>query len=349
MTPPIGASFQFITDTTINLVRGFEGQDFLMSLPALTEQKDHPSIEGIYKLRAQLEDAGSKQVYCEARVNFTIRSIYGQNATHKALIIAPSRSEFTESFVSKMAIWLTAGYETTVRTIYQQGLFLGYQKGDYRNYDLIIYDGLDISQPPPPLLVEDIFKGEGVCQKKVLWLNYHLNGVPKELISQIGFAFSEIEGNTATVPMLYLHSKTNYDLLNPDRSYVKITDSALGEMVATVNGKGMVASSKHKQCPQGEPYFYYFGFQPTAYLKPFGAHLIFLDLLNEMLHIERGRIGLIRLEDVHAKTNPADLASITSFLKNEKIPFSLALIPIFVKGNQVIRLSENAGFRGVVE
>lgn len=349
VTPPIGGNFQIVTDPVINLARGFEGQGFLLSLPALTEQSERLSIQGIYKLRAQLEDPASHQVFCEGRTTFALRSVFGQQFFHKALIIAPPRSEFTESFATRIAMWLTAGYQTTVRTIYQQGLFLGYQKGDYKDYDLIVYDGLDAGQPPPPALLEDIFKGEGICKKKVAWLNYHLDRVPSELMSQIGFSYSEMEGKPGPAPMLYLPSNTSYDLLNPDRSYVKIQDNNLAQLLATVDGKGIVASSKHKQCPQDDPYFYYFGFQPTAWLKPFGAYLVFLDLLDEMLGIERGRTALVRLEDINAKTNPSDLFSVTSFLKSEKVPFTLALIPIYVKGSQVIKLSEASDFRTMVK
>lgn len=349
VTPPVGGNFQVVTDPVVNLAAGFEGHGFLLTLPAFTEQSTRLSIEGLYKLRAQLEDPASHQVYCEGRTSFTIRSGFGQKIAHKVLIIAPPRSEFTESFATQIAIWLSAGYQTSVRTIYQQGLFLGYQQGDYRDYDLIIYDGLDFDQPPPRVFLEDIFKGEQVCKKKVLWIGYHLDHVPTDLLSQIGFSFSELEVTAAPSTLLYLYSNTNYDLLNLDRSYVRVQDNNLAQVLATVNGKGIVANSKHKQCLQGEPYFYYFGFQPTAYLKPLGAYLVFLDLLNELLHIERGRTALVRLEDISAATGSFDLLSATAFLKNEKAPFTLALIPIYVKGNQRIKLSENAEFRTAVK
>ena len=349
VTPPVGGNFQIVTDPVVNLSHGFEGRGFLLSLPAFTEQSQRLSVPGPYKLRAQLEDPPSHQIYCEGRTSFTLRSTFGQKFTHKALIVSPPRSEFTESFATKIAIWLSAGFETSVRIIYQQGLFLGYQKGDYRDYDLIIYDGLDAEQPPPLAFLEDIFKGEGICKKKVAWLNYHLDRAPSELIAQIGFSYSGMEGKPGSTPMIYLPSNTSYDLLNPDRSYVKIEDNSLAQLLATVDGKGIVASSRHKLCSQDDPYFYYFGFQPSAWLKPFGAYLVFLDLLDEMLGIERGRTALVRLEDINAKTNPSDLFSATSFLKSEKIPFTLALIPIYVKGNQVIKLSENSEFRTVVK
>jgi hypothetical protein len=348
-TPPVGSSFQIIIDSNINISKGFEGQGLLLNLPAITEQSERIGIEGTYKLKAQLEDAASRQVLCEGRATFTVRSPFGQKFLRKALIISPPRSNFTETFVSRIATWLAAGYQTSVRLFYQQGLFLSYQKGDYKDYDLIIYDGLDLGQPPPSALVEDLFKGEGICKKRVIWLNYHLNNVPSELASEIGFTYQEIEGTPSATSLLYLHSNTSYDLLNPDRTYVKITDSNLAQPLALANGKNLVASSKHKQCPQDAPYFYYFGFQPTAFMKPFGAHLVFLDLLNEALGIQRGKTALVRLEDINAKTNPFDLYSITAFLKNEKVPFTLALIPIYVKGNTVIKLSESAEFRTMIK
>jgi uncharacterized protein YdaL len=55
---------------------------------------------------------------------------------------------------------------------------------------------------------------------------------------------------------------------------------------------------------------------------------------------------LVRLEDIHALTDPQELLSLTGFLKSEGVPFTLALIPIFVGGDGTeIRLSQDRDFR----
>jgi uncharacterized protein YdaL len=68
--------------------------------------------------------------------------------------------------------------------------------------------------------------------------------------------------------------------------------------------------------------------------------------LNEVYGIERGKTALVRLEDVHALTDPQRLLSITGFLKGEGVPFTLALIPVYVGGEGTeIRLSQDRDFR----
>jgi len=88
------------------------------------------------------------------------------------------------------------------------------------------------------------------------------------------------------------------------------------------------------------------GFHPTSYLAPFGAHLVFCDILNEVYGISRERVALVRLEDIHAFTDPKKLLSITGFLLSEEVPFTLALIPIYVsKDGTKTLLSYNSDFR----
>jgi hypothetical protein len=351
VTPPFGGSFRIETEPIVHLSRGFVGRGFLLSLPALTDQSDRLVTQGLYRLRAVLQASANGEIYCEGRASFRIRSAFGQKFSHQALLIAPPRSQITESFVTTLAVWLAAGFQTSARSLFQQGLFLSYQKGDYRHYDLIIYHGLDFTQPPPAALLEDIFTGEDICKKKIVWLGYHLDRVPAELLAQTGLAFGEVEAvsDPASRPLVYLHSGTAYELPHPDRVSVKIQDETLAQPLATAADKILVARAKHQRCPQDGPYFYFVGFPPTAYLRPFGAHLVFLDVLNEALGIERGRTALVRLEDVHARVTAFDLLSLTALLKSEKVPFTLALIPIYVHGSQRLSLSEHTEFRTLIK
>jgi len=92
------------------------------------------------------------------------------------------------------------------------------------------------------------------------------------------------------------------------------------------------------------------GFHPTAYLTSFGAHLVFLDVLSEAYGIEHPKAALVRLEDIHAYTDQADLLATTAYLNEEGVPFSLALIPIYSDGQgKEIRLSQSREFRTMVK
>ncbi len=347
---PNNANFLISTTSSLsgelNLKADFRWEGFLMIMPSLAGQ-GLLALPGLYGVIGRLLDSSTGRVYCEERRSFAILSAWGRNPTSKTLLVAPARTSFTEPFVSKLAVWLEAAYKTRVHTIYQEGLYLGYRQGDYKDYDVIIYYGLDFNQPPPRAFLEDITTGEGIARKRVLWIGYHL-GVLEALPHGLGLAFDEHISSAKAASLFYLHSQTAYTLLNSERSFVKITDSALARAHASVENRLIIASSKHRADPNGE-FFYFVGFHPTAFVTPFGAHLVFLDLLNEIYKINRGKIALVRLEDIHPKSSIVALANATSYLKSERVPFTLALVPFYVNGLQKDRITEASAFRTAVK
>ncbi len=120
----------------------------------------------------------------------------------------------------------------------------------------------------------------------------------------------------------------------------------MARVPATVDGAPIIVSAKNAYFPEDGECFYFVGFHPTSYLIPFGAHLVFCDLLNEIYGISREKVALVRLEDVHAFTAAKDLLSVTAFLKDEGVPFTLALIPIYVsEDGTTTHISWNSDFR----
>ncbi|MCS6937473.1 MAG: DUF2334 domain-containing protein [Candidatus Bipolaricaulota bacterium] len=330
----------------LNLKSDFRWEGLLMILPSLAGQ-GLLALTGTYSMIGRLLDPPTGRVYCEERRNFAILSAWGRNPTSKTLLVAPARTPSNELFVNRLAVWLEAAYKTRVHTIYQEGLYLGYRQGDYKDYDVIIYYGVDFYQPPPRVFLEDVLSGEGITRKRVLWIGYHL-GALTALSSDLGFAFDEhISSNTPT-SLFYLHSQTSYPLLNSERSFVKITDSTLARAHAVIENRPIVVSSKHR-ADSSEEYFYFVGFHPTAFLTPFGAHLVFLDVLNEIYKINRGKIALVRLEDIHPRSSIPALINVTNYLKSERVPFALALVPFYVNGTQRARLTEESAFRTAVK
>jgi uncharacterized protein YdaL len=78
---------------------------------------------------------------------------------------------------------------------------------------------------------------------------------------------------------------------------------------------------------------WYVGAMPLEYLER-GSYLIFCDALFDILNLPPRHPGkkpaLIRIEDVNAGyTNPIHMLSITNLFTRLKIPFSIAMIPIF--------------------
>lgn len=344
-----GTSLSIQSQPTINLEGGFQLQGTIYSLDI---SQDVFSVVGSYQVQGQLQDSQGA-VLCEGTTGFTVRSLWGQKLKTKTLIVTSPRQEFTEPFVVKLATWLEAYYETSVRVIHQEGLFQEYRAGMYRDYDVIIYYGLDPGQAPPQAFIKDVLTGDQITKKKVVWVGYQFDKVQVQAQQALGFTAGSTIGSKVR-PMTYLYSKTQYTLQNDLLMPAQVTDPQLARVRAVVTAGNqsvpLIVSSKGKAKSEDGEYFYFVGFHPTAFLSPFGAHLVFLDILNEVYGIDRGRTALVRLEDINAQTNPDDLLSITGYLASAQAPFTLALTPVYADAGGVrSQLSTNSDFRLMVK
>lgn len=345
LRPSAGTFITVQTREDISLEKGVEWTQSLLLLPTIAEPFRNL---GEYEARAMLLSP-SDVVYCEALSRFTIRTIFGRTANSRTLIVASRRTDLTEPFVSRLANWLGAAYRTRVQVIYQEGLLQSYQTGLYRAFDVIIYYGTDYEQTPPRAFIEDITQGEGITEKKVIWIGYHIEKIPSYL-SLFGLRFGAFSSSNAPTSLLYLNSGGRYNLLNQDRLTVQVTNDQLAKVWATMDGAPIIVSARRQDQQEDGDSFYFVGFHPTSFLTPFGAHLVFLDALSEVYGIHREKFALLRLEDIDAFEDREKLLEITNFLKEQKVPFTLALIPIFRNGQgQEVRLSRDRDFRMMVK
>jgi hypothetical protein len=345
LQPPFGTFITLRTQENISLRKGVEWQQPLLTLPVNSEPFRNL---GDYKAHAMLLSSDD-QILCEAYTTFAIKSIFGQEVTTRTLIVTSRRTDLTEPFVSRLAVWLEASYQTRVQVIYQDGILQSYQSGLYREFDVIIYYGTDFNQPPPPSFLTDLTEGEGIAGKKVIWIGYHVDKLGDTLADH-GLRYGSFTSGNPPSLLLYLDTNASFTLLNQDHITVGITDERLARARATVDGEVIITSSRHIAHPDNDPSFYFVGFHPTAFLTPFGAHLVFLDLMNEVYGLQRGKVALIRLEDIDALEDREQLLAITRFLRDEQVPFTLALIPIYRDGQgKEIRLSQDREFRMMVK
>lgn len=331
----------------LTLQPNFRWEGFLLNLPSRTGQ-GLLALTGFYTIIGRLFDQPSGRIYCEDRKEFAIQSPWGQSSATKTLLVTSQRTEFSEPFVSKLAAWLEAAYKTRVQTIYQEGLYLGYRKGDYKDYDVIIYYGVDYGQPPPPDFLDDIANGEEITKKRIVWIGYHLDRLG-EAQKNLGFQFAEHVSAAPETRLIYAYSNTDYITRHSERSFVEITDGTVARVHATVGGRPIIVSSKHRAQPANGEFFYFVGFHPTAHVVPFGAHLVFLDILNEVYGINRGKVALVRLEDLHPRSNIAALLAAATYLKSERVPFTLSLIPFYVDGADRTSITQESAFRTAVK
>jgi len=342
---PFGTIVTLSTRENVSLRKGAEWEELLLSLPITAEPFRNM---GDYQAHAMLLSQDG-EIDCEAYTAFKIKTIFGRNPRTRTLIVTSRRTELTEPFVSKLAVWLEAAYQTEVQVLYQEGIYQSYRSGLYKNYDVLIYYATDYQQSPPPELIVDLFEGEGITKRKVVWIGYHLDKV-QAYLQRYGLSYGRLSTGNEAGKLLYLDSGVSYNLFDPDRISVEVVNDELARVRATVDDGPIIVSAKQTYYLEDGECFYFIGFHPTAYLSSFGAHLVFLDILNEVYGIERGKTALVRVEDIHAFTDPDTLFSITSFLRDEGIPFTLALIPVYVdEQGAETRLSRDRGFRIMVK
>jgi len=95
--------------------------------------------------------------------------------------------------------------------------------------------------------------------------------------------------------------------------------------------------------------FWYVASDPFSYAVEGGAYLAFCDVLHDIMKSgvkEAKHPGFVRLEDVHALRNSADLIAAADYLHSRHIPFGFTLIPVYVNPatKQTVYLSNSPEF-----
>ncbi|MBU1668692.1 DUF2334 domain-containing protein [bacterium] len=77
--------------------------------------------------------------------------------------------------------------------------------------------------------------------------------------------------------------------------------------------------------------FWFVGDIPFSYMSEEDRYLAFSDVLHDMLGIlhEESHKAIMRLEDVDARTDLSALDKVAKYMKKEKVPFSVATIPVY--------------------
>lgn len=97
---------------------------------------------------------------------------------------------------------------------------------------------------------------------------------------------------------------------------------------------------------------WYIASNPFSYQVEGGAYLAFCDILHEVFgsKVEEDHPAMVRIEDVHAKRDPADLLAAADYLQSKNIPFIFTLIPVYVnpETNETIYISHDQEFQETV-
>jgi len=200
-----------------------------------------------------------------------------------------------------------------------------YQAGDANNVKHTFYIGSFFDNNIPAALIQDIATGS-----KVTWINYNIWKLDQALNS-LGLTYTGIEAASAA------DAPNSFNTIDY-KGYSFKKDLVAMEMVQ-VQTSGAAEVIAYAKKPTGEqtPYvvksgnFWYVADLPLAFATETDRYLVFADLIPEMIGVatECTPKAVIRIEDVSAFTNSAELERLTTAFNEMNIPHGIATFPFF--------------------
>ncbi len=217
-----------------------------------------------------------------------------------------------------------------------------YQPGQIETCDVVIYLGLGPAKALPEALLSDIYG----TNRPVCWLGYNLD------LLAARFSLERYSFEVAREPAGGKHPRVIYRsqvLTRPQMPMARITVTHRASCIvlAAAEGEG-----------QALPYavrsgrFWYFADVPLMELSETGSHVALSDQLHEILgqpHPAR-RTALICITGVSAQTDLGGLRALVRYLQGEKLPYAIAVIPLFrdPREDLEVRLSSRRSVVGIV-
>lgn len=224
-----------------------------------------------------------------------------------------------------------------------------YSAGTLASYDVTFYLGSYYDNALPTAFLADV----NTSTKTIVWFKYNLwqwSRDPRAAFpDRFGFDFGSVRG-LASVPSgsneppdffrdVTYKGRTFAKYFSVDPTTQTVTaDPDVGQVI--VRNLTQVATPVSITNPRsGEiiPYIlrsnnlWYVADVPFTFTGPRDRYLVFCDMLHEILaipHQETHR-ALVRLEDIHARTDPAALETLAAYLHQERIPFAVAVTPLY--------------------
>src|SRR5262245_37720202 len=197
-----------------------------------------------------------------------------------------------------------------------------YSSGLCSGFNATFICGMSQNTVMPASLLSDI----GRSDKTVCWINRHL-------------------GQLTSLPGIEARLGLGYQDFLDDEEYKTVTyrgialPKADGEINRIwISNPAEVQTLAAAHDPNGElPYavrsgsFWYFADSVFSFNTESDRSVIFADLLHDILNQPHPleRRAMVRIEDVSADSDPADLRRVANVLYSRRMPFQVALIPIF--------------------
>ena len=222
-----------------------------------------------------------------------------------------------------------------------------YTAGQVNNYAATFYLGSYYDNQVPAAFMSDVT----TTTKTVVWFKYNLWQIAwnpaYDFQNRFGFGFSGLRGlnalpsaanpapgffNTITYKSLPFVKYYDYAggavAADPDVGIVAVTDT---------NKATTLVPMSNPKTSETAPYivragnFWYVADLPFSYIGPRDRYLVLTDLLHDMLGVDHATShkAMVRLEDVGAMVSVSAMKSLTNYLYQRRIPFSIATIPYY--------------------
>lgn len=252
----------------------------------------------------------------------------GSNANQSTLVLYDSTGTWG---------WLGEAYGVMAAQLASHGSkytllpAVNYVAGQLNGYTGLIYVGSTYDEPLPTALLDDVL----ATTKPVLWMNdniWQLAARSPNFAAQYGFnpLFFDFS-NTLTVTYKGVDLQRNALSVPSGLLQTSITDPTKAQVLAlATNDTGGTVNWATKGAN-----LTYVGEIPFSYVGPNDRYLVAADLIGKVSNpamLARKR-ALVRIEDVNATDDPAQLRAIADYLYSKHVPFSVAVIPLYLDPN----------------
>jgi uncharacterized protein YdaL len=203
-----------------------------------------------------------------------------------------------------------------------------YAAGEMATYTAVIYIGSTFDEPLPAAFLDDVLQDA----RPVVWVDSNV----WQLAARAGsfaqtYGFQPWQFDASDVGEVdYKGEKLTRHVANKAgiMTYASVAGANVLAEAVRANGAKLPWALRGKHLT-------YVGENPFAYVTSNDRYLAFCDLLFDALAPdtpERHR-ALLRIEDVSAHTSPEALRAIADYLSSERVPFTIATIPMYVDPN----------------
>ncbi len=310
-----------------------------------------------------------------SKVKKCVRIYYDRSKTPESYWIGRTYAMFTQNLLGHFPEW-----QQIVSPIEL------YQVGEIETCEATIYLGSYFENQIPKAFLDDFAK----TKKRVVWAGYSIWKYPSDDLAKL-FGY-EYGGLTALEPgktdaegrpaffrdVLYkgeIFSKFgDFVKLDPTLWRSESEFRAGFEQVRLVpskipaNRKGvqLLAETRHSLNGEKIPYAirkdnrFYFADIPFSFMHESDRMLVFADLLFDILDEKprhNGKYAVVRIEDIHPLIPLGDMDDILGVLREEKVPITISLIPIFydplfrynrTTNDELVTMDRHVGFMDLI-